>query len=1365
MNVTDCLARSPGETCTLRCIDGYAGEAAVYTCLDSEVFEGTPPICVPTTTTTFSITSTSSTTTATTTKTTLVLCVDGIPSGIGVEASNCFELYNGQSCNASCIAPFEPITYEYVCDPLTASLTGPELICKLKECEVSQLPSNLSTSDCEGKVVGEFCSLSCLAGYTGQEELQECTESGAFAGSWPQCEPLPCSIGNLPVLPGVDISNCLNLFAGGNCSVTCDVGYEGTVSSFLCDLTGSFTGNAPSCSPKRCVLPDYLQGNSSFNASTCNGLTHGQTCLSECSVGYSGLPSQHLCNDGTLEGSAPSCTPEACTFEGVLGIALDSSACSGKVSGETCQLQCSQGYDLAGDASLTCQAETSTFTSSSAVCEPAKCGNLSSTVSTFASAGVGETCSSLVFGQGCFAFCQQGYLQQGNALQLLCADVSTSAGYVEILEGGGQQDAVNSSGPTCTAQPCTAGVPNIRGATHDCDGKVTGETCTISAELGFTISGTTTLTCQADGSFTQDLPTLEPAVCADPGFGTGILSTCENKALDAYCWAYCDQAAGYTGSSKEYRCQANTAANAVQIEPVGDAITCTSTGGGRRLQTASCLESSAATVGLSPTSFTHDCSGKVHNDACIAHCSLGWNMTETTPSIYSCQNGALVGGSLPTCTPLPCTFAFPNGLGVLHTCDGVRTAQTCVASCTEVGFDYSAGQVAATYTCLSTGSLSGTAPTCERISCSDLQLDSQYLHTCQGRRYQDTCEVSCGQGYSLSGSSSQRECQADGSFSGGLPSCVGNPCDQSLPNNPTVNSSSCTGLVTAQSCEVTCADGFLPGNATLTCDASGYILGTMPSCKPMTCPDAAWAAEYRSTCSGTTYGSKCAVFCAPGYSSTGTAVEEWQCGWVNGQVQLQGNLPTCEAQACTSGLPANGTSITSNCSTVKTGETCQQTCAFGYTYSTNATASVWTCQEDGSASGSSTACQAIACDTALSVTGVDNTCNGIVFGASCFAFCGAGYESASTVKSQRLQCAGSSAGALITGLTETDGVALRGQLPTCNALPCLYNLPVGNQYDHNCSNVTTGESCVVNCASSFFGIPVVRQCLSSRLLEGGLPTCSFTSTTMTSTTTSRSTQTISMTTTVTTLPFFCTDDLIPWVQGAGNFTCFGEPGVGQRCSAPCVEGPDAVVVCWTSRRWQLQEICHNPEPSPLVPIFVVTLSIMCALVLCLGGGLYCVLKTPKTVPIEADLPEGVKTPTSPVSETGRITPKRVLEMPGGATYAWMHDVRRPVHPLDMEIAMETILQAQYWQQPNQPPALPPAPLTAPPGSQQSLSCIALDEMFAGADPPLVNAYRRPPIPETVVQVDDDPSFRVWVQHVPVEGTSMVQHFDAQGSSP
>ena len=30
---------------------------------------------------------------------------------------------------------------------------------------------------------------------------------------------------------------------------------------------------------------------------------------------------------------------------------------------------------------------------------------------------------------------------------------------------------------------------------------------------------------------------------------------------------------------------------------------------------------------------------EANNDACVAHCSLGWNMTETEPSIFTCQNG------------------------------------------------------------------------------------------------------------------------------------------------------------------------------------------------------------------------------------------------------------------------------------------------------------------------------------------------------------------------------------------------------------------------------------------------------------------------------------------------------------------------------------------------------------------------------------------------------------------------------------------------------------------------------------------------------------------------------------------------------
>ncbi|CAK8989599.1 unnamed protein product [Durusdinium trenchii] len=529
--------------------------------------------------------------------------------------------------------------------------------------------------------------------------------------------------------------------------------------------------------------------------------------------------------------------------------------------------------------------------------------------------------------------------------------------------------------------------------------------------------------CQADGSFTQDLPVVEPAACADPDFGEGASSTCRNRSMGEECWAYC--LPGFSGTPKPYRCQANATANAVQIEQLTDAILCDNstnstsndTSSGRRLQSATCFAGSVQTVGLSVESFTHDCTGKVHDDACVAHCSLGWNMTETEPSIFLCDNGYLVGAALPTCTPLPCTFAFPNALGLLHTCDGVRTGETCLATCTEVGYDYSAGWAAETFTCLPTGSVTGQSPTCFLAFCRSWMENPRGRTPRTGLRYQDTCDVGCGQGYTLSGSSSRRQCEADGSFSGGLPTCVGNPCNMGLPNNPTVNASGCNGLTTGESCEVTCLPGFLLGNSSLTCHPSGYLLGVVPTCTPSPCPDIALPASLQSTCSGSTYGSKCAVMCAPGL--------------VGGE--------THETLLGPGGR----------------GETCLQNCAFGYSTSA-ASAALWTCHEDGSASGSPATCQAIACPSVTMSDGLAHTCDGIGFGAACFAFCDAGYESTGA-RSESWQCTGSSAGPTVPGAMEMQGVGLRGLALSCSPLPCIFNLPLGAQYAHNCSNVTTGR--------------------------------------------------------------------------------------------------------------------------------------------------------------------------------------------------------------------------------------------------------------------------------------------------------------------
>ena len=62
-----------------------------------EVFSGTPPSCVQTTTVT----------TMTSTMTELVACSGGLPTDRGVNVNDCFGKVNGQTCTVSCMATFQ----------------------------------------------------------------------------------------------------------------------------------------------------------------------------------------------------------------------------------------------------------------------------------------------------------------------------------------------------------------------------------------------------------------------------------------------------------------------------------------------------------------------------------------------------------------------------------------------------------------------------------------------------------------------------------------------------------------------------------------------------------------------------------------------------------------------------------------------------------------------------------------------------------------------------------------------------------------------------------------------------------------------------------------------------------------------------------------------------------------------------------------------------------------------------------------------------------------------------------------------------------------------------------------------------------
>ena len=163
-------------------------------------------------------------------------------------------------------------------------------------------------------------------------------------------------------------------------------------------------------------------------------------------------------------------------------------------------------------------------------------------------------------------------------------------------------------------------------------------------------------------------------------------------------------------------------------------------------------------------------------------------------------------------------------------------------------------------------------------------------------------------------------------------------------------------------CNVTCQPGYGFNQSVVTCGASGYLSGILPICSPLPC--AATAELQRPTlahsCDSVPYGQSCVVFCANGYVFNNSSAQTWECGLnaTSGQTLLRGLLPSCEPEACSSGLPASSPRAQDNCTGVRTGEACERTCAPGYAGQDV----TYVCNNDGAAvSNSSSTCAPLEC--------------------------------------------------------------------------------------------------------------------------------------------------------------------------------------------------------------------------------------------------------------------------------------------------------------------------------------------------------------------------------------------------------------------
>ncbi|XP_035691423.1 P-selectin-like [Branchiostoma floridae] len=500
---------------------------------------------------------------------------------------------------------------------------------------------------------------------------------------------------------------------------------------------------------------------------------------------------------------------------------------------------CNPGYNVIGTNPVTCQAD-GTWNAAFPTCAAVQCPTLTPPTNGGVS---GEN-----YYQNVATFtCDSGYNLVGTSTISCQADATWSAAF-----------------PTCAAVQCPVLTPPTNGGVSG--GNYYQDVATFTCDFGYDLVGTSAISCQADATWSAAVPTCAAVQCPVLTAPTNGGVSGGNSYGDVATFT-CDSGHSLSGSAT-LTCQADTTWN-------GASPTCA--------------------AGLCPT-LTPPTNGAVSGSN-----SLGDVATFTCNSGYN-----LVGGSTRTSVQCSVLTAPTNG--------GVSGGN----SYTDM----------ATFTCDSAVQCPVlTAPTNGGVS--------------GGNSYGDVATFTCDSGYSLSGSATLT-CQADTTWNGASPTCAAGLCPTlTPPTNGAVSGSNSLGDVAT----FTCNSGYnLVGGSTRTCQTDLTWSGSSPTCTAVQCP-VLTAPTNGGVSGGNSYGDVATFTCDSGYSLSGSATLTCQA-----DTTWDGVSPTCAAGLCpTLTPPTNGAVSGSN----SLGDVATFTCDSGYNLVGGSTR---TCQTDLSWSGSSPTC-------------------------------------------------------------------------------------------------------------------------------------------------------------------------------------------------------------------------------------------------------------------------------------------------------------------------------------------------------------------------------------------------------------------------
>ncbi|KAG8130469.1 hypothetical protein E2320_017145, partial [Naja naja] len=656
--------------------------------------------------------------------------------------------------------------------------------CEAISCGIPPHPKN-SAIDGSRFTFGSKVMFRCEEGYVLMGEAEAtCLANGRWNHSSPFCElvqcPLPKEIKN-----GKYIMNGVMYLS--NVSYTCDVGYSLQGPSVLvCEALGNWSSSSPDCEIISCGLPPVIKD----AIVTGNNFTFGNTVNYMCKEGYTLLgPDTVSClADGKWNLSQQQCVAVSCDEPPPVEHASPESG--HRLFGDIAIYYCSDGYSLAGNSQLLCNAQGKWI--------PPSDQDIPECIADFCERPESVSYSILESSN-------KARFSAGSVVSFKCMEgfVLNTSAKIECVRGG----QWNPSPLAIQCIPVRCGEPaSIANGYSIGTNYSFGAIVAYSCIRGYYIKGEKKRTCEATGTWSGTMPTCHPVSCGEPlKLANGMIKNMTGRSFGSEVTYQCNEGYQLIGSSRLF-CQSNRQWYS-EAQPSCVILNC----------------------GEPPT-FQHGFSKgkKFEVGAKVSFfCVEGYELIGDVS--WTCQKSGMWNKKQsPQCIPTKCPEPplTENQLVLKEMADQVGIVQL---SCREGLILHGASILR----CLSSQQWNDSFPVCRMVLCHRPPYIPFGDPVVSSLHFGSTVNYTCMDGFLLKGTSTII-CQADGTWSSPLPECIPVECPQPEEiQNGIVDVQGLTYLSTAL---YSCKPGFeLMGNTTILCGEDGDWLGGEPSCKPIEC--------------------------------------------------------------------------------------------------------------------------------------------------------------------------------------------------------------------------------------------------------------------------------------------------------------------------------------------------------------------------------------------------------------------------------------------------------------------------------------------------------------------------------------------------